>query len=314
MSKRLRSIDLNLLPVLRALLAEKSVTRAASRIGLSQPATSSALARLRGHLGDALLVKSGKAMICTPFADDLLPALDAACAELERLLVFEVWSPATVRRNFVIVMTDFLMLSIAGALQTILTEQAPSVTVRFGAIGPALPGELTSGTVDMAYLGYSEVLARGLNVEVIARHPLEGVVSSGHRFVTQPPQTYEEFAAEARVGLKIPAALVKPDLSRLSELMGSSRTQVEFSTTHLSLLPALAEVTDSMAIVPKPIAMNAVRERRMVGIKIPDSLIYYELCKYWSHRFDTDPGHRWLRAILDNLIKASSYASARPPQ
>ncbi|WP_132833951.1 LysR family transcriptional regulator [Sphingomonas sp. PP-CC-3G-468] len=308
MSKRLRSIDLNLVPILRALLTEQSVTRAAHRIGLSQPATSSALARLRGHLGDALLVKSGRSMVCTPLGAELLPALDATCAELERLLLFEIWSPATVHRNFVIVMTDFLMLSIAGDLQAILAEQAPSVTVRFGAIGPALPGELSSGSIDMAYLGYSTVLAHGLNLETIARHPLEGIVSSSHPFASRPPQTYLEFANQERIGLRIPGALLKPDQSTLSELMGSWSAQMEFSTTHLSLLPALADVTNSMAIVPKPIAVNAVRERRMVSVEIPEKVIQYELCKYWSHRFDTDPGHRWLRAVMDDLIKSSSYA------
>ncbi|TCM00513.1 DNA-binding transcriptional LysR family regulator [Sphingomonas sp. PP-CC-3G-468] len=247
-------------------------------------------------------------MVCTPLGAELLPALDATCAELERLLLFEIWSPATVHRNFVIVMTDFLMLSIAGDLQAILAEQAPSVTVRFGAIGPALPGELSSGSIDMAYLGYSTVLAHGLNLETIARHPLEGIVSSSHPFASRPPQTYLEFANQERIGLRIPGALLKPDQSTLSELMGSWSAQMEFSTTHLSLLPALADVTNSMAIVPKPIAVNAVRERRMVSVEIPEKVIQYELCKYWSHRFDTDPGHRWLRAVMDDLIKSSSYA------
>src|SRR5262245_52622617 len=97
----LSAIDLNLLVVLRALLSERHVTRAAARVGLSQSATSHALSRLRALFADPLLVRSGRALVLTPRAARLLPALERGLGDLTSAVSGEpAFEPSTARRTF----------------------------------------------------------------------------------------------------------------------------------------------------------------------------------------------------------------------
>src|SRR6187431_2129958 len=114
---KLSAIDLNLLVVLRALLTQRHVTRAAHEVGLSQSATSHALARLRELYGDPLLVRSGRALVLTPRAARLLPALERGLSELESAVLAEPdFDPSLARRSFSIGMSDYLQVLIMGPL------------------------------------------------------------------------------------------------------------------------------------------------------------------------------------------------------
>jgi DNA-binding transcriptional LysR family regulator len=110
---RLRSVDLNLLPVLRQLLEDRNITRAAEALALTQPAVSKALARLRAIFDDPLLVRDGRRMILTPRAEQLQPQVEEQCRELERLWVKDGFVAATSRRQFSISCTDYEDLVIA---------------------------------------------------------------------------------------------------------------------------------------------------------------------------------------------------------
>ncbi|WP_267379763.1 LysR family transcriptional regulator [Sphingomonas sp. GC_Shp_6] len=303
MGKGLRAIDLNLVPVLRALLQERSVTRAASRVGLSQPAASNALARLRTMFSDPLLIKDGRAMVRTPFAERLLPLLELACDDLEQALLAKAWSPERTSRRFVVVMADHLALKVVAPLRTALARDAPNITVRFGAMGAKLHEELRQGRIDIAYVSYSPALDDIIEVERVSRSKLVAVVGPDHPFAARPPRSRAEFLAAPRFGMRIPRALVGEEQETLVTLLGSSNMAMEAGVAQFSVLPGLALATGCLTVTPLAIASVAVDTLGMRIVEIPETEEYFELCAFWNSRYRLDPGHQWFRKLMTGLVR-----------
>src|SRR4029453_9657034 len=146
----LKGLDLNLLVAFDALLDTRSVSRAAERVNLSQPAMSAALARLRAYFGDELLTVSGKRMYPTPFAESLLPHVRETLGKVDELLAASVsFDPGTSERTFRIAGSDYITAALLSPLLRQLAISAPNV--RFDII---LPSEdsfnlLEEGKVDL---------------------------------------------------------------------------------------------------------------------------------------------------------------------
>nr|WP_274636216.1 LysR family transcriptional regulator [Microbacterium bovistercoris] len=127
-----RKLDLNLIVVLDALLAERNLTRAGEFVGMTQPAVSSALARLRELLGDPLLVREGRGFILTPVAESLIPIVDDCVAAVRRTFdVLPEFDPATSTRTFVVSASDYVLAELTGPLLSILKRLAPHTNVEF---------------------------------------------------------------------------------------------------------------------------------------------------------------------------------------
>lgn len=125
----LRRIDINLILVLDAVLAEKNLTRAAEVVGMSQPAVSGALARLRKQLGDPILVRVGGKFELTPQAAGMHDQVRAAIAEISRTLLMPSFDPATSTRTFRVSGSDYALAYITSPLLAAIAEQAPGVRV-----------------------------------------------------------------------------------------------------------------------------------------------------------------------------------------
>jgi DNA-binding transcriptional LysR family regulator len=127
---RLASVDLNLLPPLLALLEERSVTRAAARVGLSQPAMSHALARIRRLVDDDLLVRQGRGMALTPHAAQLVAPLRRALDQAAQVVRFPGFDPATDARTVTLAMSTSTAFVLGGHVAALLAERAPHTTLR----------------------------------------------------------------------------------------------------------------------------------------------------------------------------------------
>src|ERR1700691_4157488 len=128
-------MDLNLLIALRAMLEEANVARAGERSGMAQPAMSTALARLRRHYQDELLVRVGRDYELTPFARALLPSIQQAMQHVDQALGTGTrFDPATSRHTFLIYATDYVITVIAGPLLCRVAEVAPGIRLDFDAI------------------------------------------------------------------------------------------------------------------------------------------------------------------------------------
>lgn len=149
----LRKVNLNLLPILKALLDEESVARAADTVGLSQPAVSAALARLREHFGDPLLVQSGRKMYLTERALNLRQPVSRLYKELESLFAEEIFDPLRSRRQFVIAAPDYIANGLARELASLTVDIAPNVSITFLDVPPRLTDEMGNRHIDLAVCG-----------------------------------------------------------------------------------------------------------------------------------------------------------------
>lgn len=292
-----RSFDLNLLVALDALLEEGGVTRAARRVGLSQPAMSHALARLRAELGDPVLVRAGRSMMPTPRAERLRGPVRRLLADVERILRDEGrFEPATSTRTFSLICPDLLAPSLPDMLSA-MRAQAPGVRLEvFPTPGPdlALDGDLALGPapregaglvtrglgrVSWAVVGRADHPAfRGrLTVEKWTRYP-HVQVRTGDRLPGQVDLALAEAGVERRVGLVVPAFLAAPEVvARTDYLFTAVRELVEPVAERLGL-----------ALKRPPLPLDDVSVAAM-----------------WHERVHGDEGHRWFREAVAGVLLES---------
>lgn len=149
---RLASVNLNLLVPLLALLEERSVTRAAQRVGLSQPAMSHALTRMRRLLGDDLVVRQGAGVTLTPRALELIAPLRSALQQTARIVNFPCFDPATDRRVITVAMTTSTAFVVAPRLTRLIAERAPHTTLRLRTISVPTEATFTDQGVDVVLI------------------------------------------------------------------------------------------------------------------------------------------------------------------
>lgn len=146
----LRRIDLNLLVALEALLTERNVTRAAQRVFVGQPTMSTMLARLRGIFGDPLLVKQGRYLVATPFAESLIEPLQELLGQVEELVSRSPeFDPHTAKRTFSIMASDYIPPLFLQPLLDAFSREAPGIQLRFFAADSRADVHLRRGDIDL---------------------------------------------------------------------------------------------------------------------------------------------------------------------
>ena len=176
----LAAIDLNLLPPLEALLRRRNVTRAAADAGLSQPAMSRALGRLRDLLGDPLLVRQGGGFVLTPFAEALVPQLSTALGGLQGLFSRPVFDPRGETRTIRMVASDIHTVLLIPPMMARLALEAPGVSLRIEAYSPDLPTRMLRGEVDLTFAVTGAPLPPGAVSAPIGRDRLVLAMRRGH--------------------------------------------------------------------------------------------------------------------------------------
>ena len=292
----LPSIDLNLLVALHALLRERNVTRAGESIGLSQPATSAALARLRRHFGDELLTRDGQRYVLTPLAASLLDQAEVALRYVEHTFAARpVFDAATSDREFSVIMSDYALTLIGGELLRLLEQQAPNVRLR---IGPT----------DRVSVDDAPATLRAADLMVLPRG-----------FVTDLPSTElyrDRWVAICSADNHLVDDTLKPeDLSRLRWIVSfDAPTQYTPADKHLELagierradvvvenflaLPFLLTGTQRVCILQQRLA-DKLRESsgiRVLELPVPVPDLVEAL--WWHPSRNTDPGHRWLQQLF----------------
>jgi len=300
----LGAVDLNLLVALDALLRERSVTRAAARVGLSQPGMSNALARLRRLFDDPLLVRRGSTLVPTPRAQALVTPVQEAL-ELIRgaLRAPATFDPASDRRAFRLSCSDYSVLMIVGPLVRALAEEAPGLSVevlpRLADAGRALangeidlviePAEIM-GDVDLASLRLWEdrwmCCVWAGNAHVKHRMTLERYMSLGHLVYSMG-------------GSGQPVALPDRHIAGL----GLER-RIEVSVESFLLAPFLLQGTDLVTLVPQRAEAFLRRTGDIRILPAPVDLPILVEMLWWHPRADPDPAHAWLRTRIARVSDA----------
>jgi DNA-binding transcriptional LysR family regulator len=303
----LAGVDLNLLVALRALLQERNVTRAAQVVGLSQPAMSNALARLRRQFGDELLVREGRGLTLTPVARELQHAVEPALAMVERTLRIQAsFDPSTAAQNFRVAASDYGMTLLAPRLRE-LHRVAPGVVVDLVQIdhGFVRDSETVMRQIDLM-LAPAAFLS-GFPNETLFSEPWLAVVDAGAEF---PGDRVEEPDLHGRTLVGLFHDLGSgAHIERLLTVRGITATGA-VNVESFSAVSALVEGTDRIGFLP---ASFARRLQSGYGVRVlPVPFLDAPLveCLYWHRSAQRDPANRWLRALL--LGRPGSAGEAGP--
>lgn len=299
----LERLDLNLLVALRALLAERHVTRAAARVGLTQPAMSHALARLRSALGDPLLVRTRAGMTLTARAAELAEPLERTLGELARLLAAPgAFEPARSSRTFHVATTDYVELVLMPAVLARLWREAPNVVVKLRTLDGRGLEELDAGRVDVV-LGPLTAAERGsLLAQRVLRERFVCVVRGDHPGVGRR-LSLERFLA-------LPHALITPRGesggivdTALAKLGARRRIAVE--VPHFLVAPFLVEKTDVVLTLAERVARALAPSVRLRVLAPPRELDLpgFDVSLVWHERDRADPAHAWFRGVIASAAR-----------
>ena len=297
-----RAIDLNLLVVFQAMLEHRGVTRAGEALGLSQPAMSASLSRLRELMGDPLFVRLGTEMKPTPraleLADPVRRVLESIRSEVLQRSEFD---PAATDRTFTIVTPDLGEANFLPPLLAKLSVQAPGASLRTLARPPfAAAAALEAGEADLALGYFPDLQKAGFFQQKLLQVPLVCLVRKDHPSIGEGFTLQEYLAARHAVvrpdgrGREVDQMLAPPQSTR--------RVVVEVSH-FMSLLPIL-EASDLLAVVPRDLAQLCTRYAALKFVDMPMETPPISVHQFWHERMGKDPGHAWLRGVIKEVCDA----------
>lgn len=297
----LAALDLNLALVLHALLTERSVSRAAKRLGLSQSATSHALARLRDVLGDPLVVRTPQGVAPTARAEAMVEPLRTAIALLEgALLTPPEFEPLTARRRFHVAATDYAELLLLPSLVADLGRRAPHLEVWLRPVTSDVLASLRRGDVDLVVGVFpKDEIGPGLRSTTLLQDRLVCMVRSGHPLLRKR-LTLARFAA-ARHALVAPRGAPGGPVDDALAARGQSRS-VAVAVPHFLAAPHLVAQSDLVLTVAERMARLFARTLPLRILEPPLELPAVRLSMVWHDRHEADAAHRWLR---ERLVEAA---------
>jgi DNA-binding transcriptional LysR family regulator len=302
--------DLNLLPVFIALMEERNVTRAAQRLGMTQPALSNALARLRTMLHDPLFVRERYGIRPTPLAETLAPGLSRALDAIdEAVLGQQAFDPARARRHFTIAPNGYVEHVLAPPLAARLRAEAPGVSLRLVPYGTSIADTgVVTGTTAMV-IGRLVDPPDNLVVQHLMDESLACVVRADHPEVGD---VLTRAAYERLLHVNIlPPGLLRAGLFQALERHGLRR-EVAVSVTHFLAVPEMIAATDYCATLPRSICRQLMRDRRFKVLAAPVDLGTFPVEMGWHVRYRHDPAHRWLRSLVAAVAATVQRGDAEP--
>ena len=299
----LRAINLNLIPVLRALLQERNVSRAAVSVGLTQSAASAALSRLRSILGDPLLVRVGRGMELTPRARALIEPVEDLCVRLAAIWQDPQFDPGSCRRNFVITTTDYTSITSMAGMIAVLRKQAPGVSIQFLSLPPEVALARKADEIDFLMLtrvGLERAGGGVLQSLPLFHDDFVAVVGPHHRLASGSSVAPTDYLNEPHI-VFYPGDFTPRD--------GVTRT-IAARVQQFSVLPFAAALTDCVVIMPRRIFDHA---RPLMDLRLIYELsppIKTEVLLTWRPFHDEDPAHQWFRRLLVKTVGTSTAAES----
>lgn len=296
----LAGIDLNLLVALDALLEERHVTRAARRLGLSQSATSHALARLRELLRDPLLVRSGAVLVPTPRALALAPPVRGILETIRSTLAGPSFDPASSVRTFVVATSDYFELVVMPLLVRELVRAAPAIDLVVRPAPEDFVAMLGGGRLDLVIGVSVPPGAESVHRRALFDDGFACVVRAGHP-VLRRGLDLDRFAAMGHV-------FIAPRGTRggvVDDALAKKRKVRRVAAMVPSFLAAPAIVAESDLVLTMP-ARLAERLAPAFDLRVlppPLALPRFTVSAYWHERAHHDPAHAWLRARIVDVAR-----------
>ena len=300
--------DLNLLVALDALLAEGSVAGAARRLSLSASAMSRTLGRLRAVTGDPLLVRAGRHMVLTPYAEEIRERTHSALYEARALLrpSPDQFDPATLDRTFTLRANEGFVEAFGAVLIAALAGIAPRVRLRFAPKSEKSSRYLREGLVDLE-IGVAGEMGPEIRLQALFRDRFVGIARKGHPLEQEREVTVRQYISYGHVVASRHEQASGPVDRALAE-QGLARHIAAIVPSFPATL-AVAQASDLLALVPASFLLNHPEADRdaatatLFAFELPVKTDVITISQMWHPRAEADPAHRWLRQQVLRLCR-----------
>ncbi|RIL05203.1 MAG: transcriptional regulator [Proteobacteria bacterium] len=288
----LRRIDLNLLLALDALLDERNVTRAARRLGVTQPALSGALGRLRALFDDPLFVRTRHGVVPTPRAEALAEPLARWLADARELVAPARFEPAASERTFSISANDYMQHALLVPFARALERRAPRAALALWPQPEDLAAQLARGALDLA-VTIAEWAPPDLPSRALYEERYVGIVRRGHAWTRRRP-SLDAFCAAKHVLVSPAGGGLRGPTDDALALLGRQR-RVALTVSSFLLVPGVVASRELVAVVPERLLG---RQPGVARFALPVDLPPIRAIAVWHPRWHRDPAHAWARALL----------------
>lgn len=303
----IRQLDLNLLLIFDAIYRERSISGAARKLNLSQPAVSNALARLRSFTGDQLFYRSASAMQPTRAANALAVPISHALNAVEfGFSTMKDFDPQTSERTFRLGINDFMRLTLIPALANTVEREAPNIVLDFERdikSPPQMLDDIRRGEVDLTILpAHVRGNDEDVSVETVYSDRLIFVARAGH------PAAKRQLDDSDLGALKFVTAANSPALKALIDAEFTNRgiqRRVSCVMPDTITIPAIIEMTDNVGVMGYHYFLRHKQEYAITQLHFPFELPEVHGALFWSKSMDDDAGHQWLREQVTQIMKAA---------
>lgn len=302
--KNITNIDLNLLVVFGALCAEKNTTRAAKKLGLSQPAVSHALSRLREQLKDPLFVRASRGLVPTQRALELEKPLLELLSQLDQVLVGPtIFRPEKAQNTFRLATTDYFEQIALPHLLEILESEAPGVTVISRPTLGSLPNaELENGEIDLAIAGFYGDLPEGLMKQRLFDDDFVCVSRRDHPRIKKKVISLDEYAGEKHILVSMQGDLK----SKSKDMLAKKGKRQEYRAGLASFLSPgwILTQTNYLLTCPRKLAVSYEKYLPVSLHALPIAIPNIHVVQVWHERQHRDPAHAWLRGMVQRVCRS----------
>jgi len=312
LERRLRTTNLNLLPILAAVLRHRNLTRAAEELNITQSGVSNSLRQLRAHFGDELLVRDGRRLRLTEKAKQLVEPLEQALSSVAQVLANPQFEAGTSAHRFRVATADYVAAITAPEMAALMSREAPRVTLQMVTARGRSVGDLRSGEIDMvisprqiieAAVFDAPAIMRELTIEPLAREPFvclarddDAAFARGltrQEYLARPHASFHlDLAAHASLEH---AYLIEHGVTQFNRIL----------TSDFTVLPLIAARSDCIVLAPRSLARLAARGLPLqIGpspLPVPD----LDLVMVFLGRRRDEPELGWLRGLLRRCAAAS---------
>lgn len=293
--------DLNLLPVVLAIAEERSVSRAAQRLGWSQPKVSIALNKLRVALADPLFIRSSHGMEPTPRALSLMgPTKEILLRVKNEVLAAAAFDPGTTTRRFTFALSDIGEMTFLPKLLEYLQRHAPNASVSSVTLPPnEIADGLERGDIDVAMGYFPDLTKRNFYQQRLFNHSFICLLNAKHR-IKGERMSMEEF-------LRIGHAVIRAEgrsQEIFEQLLAKHKIErrIVLSTPHFMSIPFIIASTDLLVTVPYAVGESFAKISNIRLIHPPLEIPQFDLKQHWHRKFHKDEANMWIRSVILKLF------------
>jgi DNA-binding transcriptional LysR family regulator len=297
LAPRLKQTRLDLLPILHELLRTRSVTQTARSLGITQPAVSQSLQRLRAAFGDDLLVSLGRDLQLTDRAEALAPPLRGVLEEIDSLLrPSRPFDPATEDLHVVITTADYVSLLLAPILAGICATEAPNIVFEFVEGGIRNADDLARVDFMIAPRAFGHTLGKRIGSMPLWQDDVVCIAAA--RNTTIPARITPEQFRRLRQAAFQRSAMVSEKVRKLLQPTSVLETRRVCTLPNFLVLGAVVDQADCVALIPRKAANELVRWRDLRIVELSYANKHLAIDAYWSLAANGKRGHTWCQSLL----------------